>query len=238
MGRAGLQIKSGTTVHEVPIRLQSCEGVIALSDGLSMCYINERRERRCKELHKGEAVTRDAIGVTASSGFAENVVAMARGDVQTLPGQSRTKPPRIAGLPFGQVIGEGGNLVFDFSVDKHMANAERVSITDDTDNASPLWETAITSATVKFQVNSIKTDTWYRWIAQVGERKFNGRFLLVGAALDAARIELQRLEADTGLTPQAKAFLKADVLNEYGLVHERDLALGEQRGLALGHGSK
>jgi hypothetical protein len=225
LGRSGLEVKSGDKVLDVPIRLSFCDGIIALSDGISLCFINERRERHCKPLKKGEAVSRNLLSSPPAGGFAETVIAMARGDVQTMPGQSRSKATRVEGLPFGQILAYQGELLFDFTVDSRVQNASKLTITTDADKGDVLTEFTIKSPKLKIPITDLKPNSWYRWVVRGSTEEHNGRFLLVGASLDSARSELKRINSDDSLDPAIKNYLRADVLNEFGLVYERNQEL-------------
>lgn len=233
MGRAGQQVRAAGAVVEAPVRLSNCEGATALSDGLSVCYINERRERRCRPLRRGEAVSRAALGADPANGLADTVIAMARGDVQTLPGQTRAAT-RLAGLPFGQVLGDAGLLAFDLTLDPRAAAITRLRITADADDAVALWEAAVSGPRLAAPLAGLRPDTWYRWVAEGSAGRVQGRFLLMGATLEAARAELRRIDADAELSPQTRAYLKAEVFNDAGLSHERLLAVAELRRLNEG----
>ena len=225
LGRSGLQVKSGDKVLDVPIRLSACDGIVALNDGINLCFINERRERHCKALKKGDVVSRNSLSSPPAGGFAETVIAMARGDVQTMPGQTRNKATRVEGLPFGQILAHQGELLFDFTVDSRVQNASKLTISTDAEKGDLLTEFAIKSPKLKIPITELKPNNWYRWVVTGGAEEHNGRFLLVGASLDSVRSELKRINSDDSLDPAIKTYLRADVLNEFGLVYERNQEL-------------
>ena len=222
LGSYGLKVKSGDKVLEVPLRLSDCQGIIALNDGISLCFINERRERHCNSLKKGEVVSRNSLSSPPTGGFAETVIAMAKGDVQTMPGQSRSTTSRIEGLPFGQILAYQGELLFDFSIDPRVQNANKLTITTDVEKGDVLTEFAIKIPKFKIFTNELKPNSWYRWVVMGSAEEQKGRFLLVGSSLDSARSELKRINLDDSLDPAVKTYLRADVFNEFGLVYERN----------------
>jgi len=225
LGSSGLQVKSGDKVLDVPLRLSACDGIIALNDGISLCFINEKRERHCNPLKKGDVVSRNSLSSPPTGGFAETVIAMARGDVQTMPGQSRSKAARVEGLPFGQILAYQGELLFDFSVDSRVQNANKLTITTDIEKGDVLAEVAIKNPKLKIPTTELKPNSWYRWVVTGSSEEQSGRFLLVGSSLDSARSELKRINSDDSLDPAIKTYLRADVLNEFGLAYERNQEL-------------
>jgi hypothetical protein len=227
IGKSGQTVRTsaGSTV-EAPARLPNCEGADILGDGLQVCFVNERREKRCRELKKGSVVTRAALGAAETGGLADTVISMAKGDTRSLAGQTRADT-RSDGLPYGQVLGAGGSISYDLSLDFRVQRAQRLRLTEDAADGATIWEeTASQPVRGQMPVQGLKADTWYRWVADVSGRRVTGRFLFLGAAGDPARTELLRLASDTELTPEARLYLSAELFNEAGLGHERLIAIG------------
>ena len=227
IGNSGQTVRTaaGATVV-APARLPNCEGASILGVGLQVCFVNERREKRCRELQKGSVVTRAALGAAETGGLADTVISMVKGDNRSLAGQTRTNT-RADGLPYGQVLGAGGSISYDLSLDVRVQRAQHLRLTEDADDGATIWEeTASQPVQGQMPVQGLKPDTWYRWVAEVSGRRVNGRFLFLGAAGDQARTELQRLASDTELTPVAQLYLSAELFNEAGLGHERLIAIG------------
>ena len=231
VGRSGQTVRSaaGATI-DAPARLANCEGATIIGDGLQVCFVNERRERRCKDFKKGSTVTRAALGASESSGLAETVIAMAKGDTRALAGQTRNNT-RADGLPYGQVLGAGGSVGYDLTLDPRVQQAQNLRLTTDSDNGAVLWESASPASQGRIALQSLKPDTWYRWVADAGGRRLSGRFLLLGPAAEATRKHWQDLQADTVLSPEARLYLEAELFHEAGLAHERMIAVNAMRRL-------
>lgn len=225
MGKRGQSVRTPDGgAHEAPVRLASCEGAVVQSDGVNVCYVNEKRERRCRALAKGTTITRTLLGASDTGGLTDTVVAMARGDTRTVAGQTRNTT-RIEGLPFGQVAAPGAALGYDLTLDARTKQVKALRITEDADAGATLLQLDAPPAQGTLDLAAAKPDTWYRWNAELeGGRRLSGRFLLLGPTADAARAELARLDADRSLADTARWYLKAEACGEAGLVHERLLA--------------
>ena len=220
MGRAGKHAEtSGGIAVDIPARLINCEGVRVLSEGLSACFTTDRQERRCVLVKKNERISRQVLHGTSAVGVTDNLIAMIKGDIRSVQGQTRaTKPP--AGLPFGQTSGYQG-IRFDATDSLGSEVWKRFFVTPDSASDEVLWEADIPSATGKIPLDRLRADSWYRWHVQLGDRALTGRFYLVGSSADKLRDTLQHLESDTSLTADARLYLQAEVLNEAGFVFER-----------------
>lgn len=235
VGNSSQSVRSATgATVQAPARLANCEGATVQSDALQVCFVNERRERRCREFKKGTPITRASLGAADSGGLAETVISMAKGDTRALAGQTRNNT-RADGLPYGQVIGAGGGVAYDLGLDTRLRGARTLRLTEDSDGGATLWEAAAPAPLRgRIPLQGLKPDTWYRWVAEAQGSKLSGRFLLVGASAAAARQELQRIEEDQALNAAARLYLQAEVFNEAGLAHERTMAVGALQQLTTG----
>jgi hypothetical protein len=220
MGRAGKHVETSSGIAvDIPVRLINCEGVRILSEGLSACFTTERRERRCVLVKKNERISKQVLGGTSAVGVTDNLIAMIKGDIRSFQGQTRaSKPP--AGLPFGQTIGYEG-IRFDASESLGGEVWKRFFVTPDSAPDEVLWEADIPSATGKIPLDRLRTDSWYQWHLQLGDRALTGRFYFVGSSADRLRDTLHHLDSDTSLTADAKLYLQAEMLNEAGFIFER-----------------
>jgi hypothetical protein len=234
LGRVGEQIRTGARVAEIPVRLLNCDGAVALSNAVSICFINESGVRDCRKLKKGEVVRRTTLKAKNIQSPYDSILAMLRGDVRMLPGFSR-EVSAIVGLPFGSVLGHKGTLRFDFTQEPRAKSVKHLRLTTDSDDdAATLWEGAVAGPTLDVPLKGIAPEAWYRWTAEGANEKFTGRFLLMGSTLDETRAELQRIDADKSISPLERLYLTAVLADTATVVlaHERNLAVIELRRLA------
>jgi hypothetical protein len=231
MGKPGAKIKSNGAVIDLPAVLDQCDGAVALSDETNICYRDNKKQRKCAQFKKNQTVT--LVGLAASTGesISSAVLTMARGDVQTLAGQTRSMNSPSLGMPYGPVIAENQVLQFDLSLDPKLAKAMALEIVKDGSH-EVLINQPITSKTPQVSVKNLTQDVWYRWVADVDGKKISGKFLYVGPVMNAVRDELKSIDADSDIDPMSKAYLRAEIFNDNGLVYERLLAVNEFKKLS------
>lgn len=231
MGKPGAKVRSNGAIIDLPAILDKCDGSVALSDEINVCFRDVKKQRKCAEFKKNQTISLRGLAVSAGEGISGIVLSMARGDVQTLAGQTRSTSFATLGMPYGSVVAPNEELQLALSLDPKLAKATSLQITKD-GSQDVLINQSINSATSKLSIADLPQDTWYRWTLEVDGKKISGKFLYVGSVMNPVRSELDAINKDSQMDSQAKAYLRADIFNENGLVYERSLAVNEFKRLS------
>lgn len=230
MGRAGKHAENSDGVAvDIPARFINCEGIRILSDGVSACFTTDRRERRCVPVKRHERISKQVLGGASAVGLTDNLIAMIKGDVRSVQGQTRAiKPP--GGLPFGQILGYQG-ISFDASESLGGEAWKRFFVIAESAPGEILWEADAPSAKGNIPIDRLRPDSWHRWHVQLAGTELTGRFYLAGASSNSVRETLHHFDSDTSLTADARLYLQAETLNEAGFVFERQQWVRRLRGV-------
>ena len=226
MGKPGAKVRSNGAIIDLPAILDKCDGSVALSDEINVCFRDVKKQRKCAEFKKNQTISLRGLAAFAGEGVSGVVLSMARGDVQTLAGQTRSASISTLGMPYGSVLAPNEELQLGFALDPKLAKVTNVQITRD-GSQDALINQSINSATTKLSISNLPRDIWYRWTIEVDGKRISGKFLYVGTVMNPVRSELDEVNKDSQIDPQAKAYLRADIFNEYDLVYERSIAINE-----------
>lgn len=226
IGKPGSKVKANGEEVNLPAVLDKCEGSVALSDEINVCYRDQKKQRKCSTFKKNQVITLMALAASGGDGISGVVLGMARGDVQTLAGQTRSLGLQTIGMPFGPVLAKSDRLEFDLTLDPKLLNATNLQIIKD-GTTEVLVDQKITQPIFSVIMSNLPKDVWYRWVIEINGKKMSGKFLLVGNQMDSVRVELNSVEDMPDVSPVSKAYLKAEIFNENSLVYERILAIQE-----------
>ena len=226
MGKPGAKVRSNGVIIDLPAILDKCDGSVALADEINICFRDVKKQRKCAEFKKNQTISLRGLAASAGEGVSGVVLSMARGDVQTLAGQTRSASISTLGMPYGPVVAPNEELLLGLALDPKLAKVTNVQIARD-GSQEVLINQSINSATTKLSISNLPRDIWYRWTIEVDGKRISGKFLYVGTVMNPVRSELDEVNKDSQIDPQAKAYLRADIFNENGLVYERSIAINE-----------
>lgn len=235
LGKASARVQVKGVLESPPLRLSDCSGITPATDGVTMCYVGPDGRRTCSELPASMTVKPPGdTGRGTATRMAPTVMLLLRGDVQTRPGLTRATGA-IQGFPSGTVFLEGAELAFPLAQDARVSDATKLTLRFAGSQGAPGYP-AVRKADAFVVPNELLTrGAAYVWTVESPAGRFSGRFAVAGDDFEHLAIALRAIDADAKQSPTAKAYLKAELFEEYGMPFNRDLELARVRSLLSSH---
>ena len=216
----------GTTEYTHHVRADPCSGIRIVAGAVTACYRTSDGSKRCDELRSGATFAIDGSGKpNTDASFAGVLFAMMKGDQRSVTGLVRAPPdlPAIAGLPYGDISVAAGELTVQ------VPGLSDFSLFGLDSTGPPLMHAGNASGRVALQPRDLQPGRRLRWVAQVNGREYQGRLHVI-AAQDEREVRERLKFPARGGAPLAAALLRAETLDELGLLFQRDQVI---RGASL-----
>lgn len=206
-----------------PVRLTDCEGAKVLAGSVSVCFLNDKAQRTCRNLKAGEAFDSKLFSANANAGtgaFRATLASLFKGDPQSRIGQTRDNPP-YPGFPYKQVLLPAGDMVIHLLTPKTKRVATFSLFTSG--SQVPALTVTPTDDRLHIPANALTRGTEYTWEARGENVKFDGRFRVASA--DEAKQMVAATSAtiaDSTLDENGRRVLLAEIYFENGYAFDAE----------------
>lgn len=214
----------------VPVRLPNCREVLTKADGVTMCFVGSNGRRSCANIKPNVVNTRPTtVGDTGSS-IAPTVMLLLRGDVQTRPGMTRAGNT-LEGFPKGSIFLGGEDLVFPLQTDKRVEGSTKLEVRQTGTMNPSVIESKRGPEKFIVQHSALEDGTAYHWTLTSPQGTFTGRFVTDAAELRGFKEALNAINSDQSINESGRAYLKAELFQDFGLTYNRDREIARLRAM-------
>jgi hypothetical protein len=213
-GPADLKIQIGDRVQTGSRVVADCNGLIALTDHVLVCYWNLAGQPACPRLSANEVFAPGEASGRAPSVF-QKVMHLVEGTRQTPRGGLRAAGgERRPGFPYGKVyVGDGA-----LAIAPAYARIDTFVIVAGDRRGAPAFQANNAATPLNIPASALRPGESYSWQARVGSDQFSGGFRVLDreTSEEVAR-DITAIRNNSALSDVSKQFLQAVVYEYHGL---------------------
>lgn len=230
VGNSQATIQTDNKELTAPLRLANCDGAKVISGSVSVCFLNDKSQRTCRNLKEGEHFDAKLFSANTNAGtgtFRATLASLFKGDPQSRIGQTRDNPP-YPGFPYKQILMPAGDLVIQLRTPK-TRRIESFTLTP-VANQSQTVSISTIDGQLRVPAAALMRGNEYTWEAHGEKISFHGRFLVASESEQAEIVgKAATITADDSLDATGRQILRAESYFENGYVFDAE-SLMEQVG--------